>query len=86
MTAYDLEFARRAKVRETPVAKLRRWQTSGGRFAVIHVRSLFGLPPRWLAVERCEATGNERVISRHKTRAAAEAACRQRLREARRYA
>lgn len=63
------EFAGRARVRVTATARLRRWSGGAGRLAVVEVVSLYGLPRRWLVIET--APGGERVISRHRRRAAA---------------
>ena len=65
-----IAFVSRAKCRLTPTARIRCWQSVDGRFAIEEVTNLFGLPRRILAVERL-ANGNERILSRHRTRPAA---------------
>jgi len=64
-------IARRARRSENDVAKFRRWPTAGGNLALIEIRSKLGLPTRFVIVERLP-TGNERIISRHRRRRAAQ--------------
>jgi hypothetical protein len=66
-----ITFSKKAKVKQTDVSTLRRFESPDG-YAVIERKS--GLPgPRWLAVVQ---TGNgEYVLSRHPTRESAERAC-----------
>lgn len=68
-----IDFTRRAKVRETAAGTNRTYRSRCGEFAVIECRPL-GYPRQWLAVQ-CLSNGNQSIISRHKTRAGAEAAC-----------
>lgn len=79
----SIEWSRRATVRRTEVAILRRYKSIGGRFAVVQVKSTLGLPMRWLAIERDTETSNEVVISRHRTSGAARQSCESRCRRQR---
>lgn len=67
-----LEFAKRARIRQTETSRQRAYTSLDGRYRVIEVKSVTGC--YWLAVRRLEA--GEYPISRHKTRLAAERACR----------
>jgi len=58
----------------TAVAVLTRWESDQIPFAVVKVKSLLGMNGRWLAVRRMK-NGNEVVVSRHRKRSAAGAAC-----------
>ena len=69
-----LTWSRRAVVRRTPVATLRRYRAQEQPLAVIRIDSTLGLPGRWLAVRQL-VCGGEIVISRHRTRIAAERGC-----------
>lgn len=57
----------RATKRLTAAAVIRTWQTKDRRYAVEEIKSLFGLPTRYLVVERL-ANGNEAIISEHRKR------------------
>lgn len=65
-----MNFAKRAAVRMTPTAKIKTWRSIDAPFAIEEVRSLYGLAPRVLLVERL-ANGNASIVSRHRKRDAA---------------
>ena len=71
-----LEFKQRARRSETPISNRRTWDSRDNRFAVVHMEpKLTGdVRPYYLAIERRPDAG-ERIISRHRTRNAAEVAC-----------
>jgi len=69
-----LEFAKRAKVRETDTSRLRRWSSSCGEYAVVESKSRLGLATRHLAIHVL-VDGGEEIIGRHPTRRAAERRC-----------
>ena len=68
-----IQLAKRARRKQTPVANIRTWQTADKRWAVDEIKSRYRLPTRYLVVERL-ANGNERIVSRHRKRRAAERA------------
>lgn len=69
-----LEFPRRAKVRTTELAVLRRFPSACGRYAIVESRSLAGAHAiTWLSI-KVLATG-EFIIGRSKVRASAEQVC-----------
>lgn len=68
-----IQLPKRAKVTRTDYAVFRRYKTRCGRYAVVFVKSLLGLSPRWLAI-RIDDCG-EYVISRHRKKAKAAEAC-----------
>lgn len=63
-------LASRAKKRFTLTATIRRWTVSDAPYALDEVNSLYGLPRRYLVVQRLPC-GQECVLSRHRKRAAA---------------
>jgi len=66
-----LTFARRAKLKQTPTARLRSYVSEDGRYRVVEIRST---DKRYrLACRRL--TSGEYPISQHRTRNAAEQAC-----------
>ncbi len=67
-------FWRRPKRDVTDTARRTIHESLDGRFRVLVVRSLYGLPTRVLACERV-AVGGEYVRSRHRKVQAAKAAC-----------
>lgn len=76
--AAAIEFARRARRRTTLVARERTWLSTCGRYKVVEARSLFrGMPTVYYAEVRCDDGGPCKwdLISRHRTRRAAEIAC-----------
>lgn len=58
----------RARIRRLPYAILKRYPQ--GRFALIGIQSLVGLPGRWIVAERLE-NGNELVRAEHRSKKAA---------------
>ena len=73
--ALQIEFSRRASVNQTDITKRRSYTSTDGRYRVVEVRWLSGAAygRYWLAIRRGYL--GECVISRHKKRHAAEAAC-----------
>lgn len=69
-----IEFQKRAVVRQTATATLKRYNARHVPYAVVYVRSLYGLPNYWLAVKRLP-NGNEEPLSRHRERGPAERRC-----------
>jgi hypothetical protein len=70
-----LRFDMDAAIYTTDVAELTRWPAADGQpYVVIEVRSLCDLRVRYLAVRTFNS--GEHVISRHRSRRAAEQACR----------
>lgn len=66
---------RRPTSRLTDVARLQRWEAIAAPVAVVRVTSRLGQARRrYLAVAR-HPSGNEWIIGRHRTRAAAERTC-----------
>lgn len=71
-----LEFKSRARKSETTISNRRTWDSVSGKFAVTEfVPKLAGdIGSYFLAIERRPGAG-DRIISRHRTRHAAEDAC-----------
>lgn len=61
-----IRFKRRAQVRRTDVARLRRWDAREAPVAVVEISSLVGLPRRYVVVYR-NGPG-EFVVSRHRSK------------------
>ena len=55
----------------TEVAAIRCWRVKHAPYELVEIRSLYGLPRRYLVIERLP-NGNERVVSQHRRRQAAE--------------
>ena len=88
--ASNLQFRRRAQIRETDVATRRRYTSLCGRYCVEHARAkLAGDTDRWQAFKRTDALslgfgGREQwefVARRCRCRRTAEAACRRAARQ-----
>lgn len=67
-----------AKIRRTDTARLKRFQVAGQPFALVEVKSLYGLPDAWLVVREQES--GEYVAVRARTRGGAERRCRELMR------
>lgn len=69
-----LDWLQRGKRVVTQISERMTWATRDGRFAVAYFKPLLGgdISPYYLAIDR---RGGERIISRHRTRNAAEDAC-----------
>lgn len=65
------QITRRARRYENEVATFRRWKATTAALELVEVRSKFGLPTRYLIIARLPC-GNERILSRHRQRRAAE--------------
>lgn len=65
-----MTLTRRARKRTTLTAEIRRWLSLDGRYAVDEVNSIYGLPRRYLTVQRLP-NAQECVLSRHRKRSAA---------------
>lgn len=66
---------RRGKRYETSTATMTRWWAQEAPICVVGVRSHFGLPVRYLVVERVGVeTSYERIVSTHRKRCCALAA------------
>lgn len=62
---------KRATVRATVVAQIRTWRSLDAPLAVKEIKSYFGLGTRYVVTRR-HPNGNEEIVSRHRTREAAE--------------
>lgn len=71
-----ITWARRAAVKTTATGQLRRYRAQQVPYAVVQVRSLYGLPTVWLAIKQLDCGTGEYVLGRHRTRHAAEQRCR----------
>lgn len=73
MITTQLQFAHLPKVHHTAAGTTKTYKSQCGEFAVVETHPL-GYRAYWLAVQ-CLANGNQSIISRKKTRDAAEKAC-----------
>jgi hypothetical protein len=82
-TAVKLEFARRAKVIRTPEMERRLWHSRCGRYMVQQIDSRLERRTTFYAMRRRTDAPVPfwDIITRHKTRRAAEAACHRHARD-----
>lgn len=69
-----MNFVTRAKRDETEVAERRIWRSLDAPYLVIESKSKFGLPLTYYAIVVSDS-GEQQLVSRHRTRQAAENAC-----------
>ena len=70
-----MSLVKRARVRETDVATMRRWRSvDNPEVALVEIKSKLGLTTRYVVVRRDRETGNELIVSRHRSKIAAKRA------------
>jgi hypothetical protein len=76
-----LTWSRRPRREENELSHLRIWQAKGAPYSVIHALSKYGLPPRFVAMVQLSRQESPtpypflRILSNHRTQAAAMKAC-----------
>lgn len=70
---------KRPRREDTDLSRHTVWESHGRNFRVVRAESKYGLPTRFVAMRRAAFRGSEpalwRIISNHRTKAAAEKAC-----------
>lgn len=80
--ADPVEFPRRPRRETTETSRRRIWPSRCGRFRVVEARSLYGLSTVFYAMERVDLPAcTWDILSRHRKRRPALAACQRRGRE-----
>ena len=68
-----MKWVKRARVRQSEVARFRRWRATDAPYLVVEIASKLGLGKRYLAL-RVDG-GHEVIVSRHRKRWRAEDSC-----------